>query len=103
MNQAIYIKYFWEGKDIIQAHKYHHQSSTIQIILNLIYPILGISYIILGLYEIHTEHNNSVSTIILGSFILCPFEAVRIRSVAQSGTNKKSMFDLLPSIVPRGL
>ena len=57
MDKTISLKYIWKNEYIIQAYKYHRQSSRNYRRRNAVCFVIGIAQLIFALYKIFVEHD----------------------------------------------
>lgn len=71
MNETIYLKYPWNTQEAILGAKYHLKNSLAQKIINTIYLIVAIYFILFGLYSLLVFGDfGGISSIIWGLFYI---------------------------------
>lgn len=71
MDETIYLKYPWKAQEAILSAKYHFNNSLAHKVLDTIYLISAIYFILFGLYDLLVAGNlGAISSIILGLFYI---------------------------------
>jgi hypothetical protein len=71
MDETIYLKYIWKAQESITGAKYHSKNSVVPKIMNTIYLVIAIYFILVGLYGLLVfDDLGAISTIVLGLFYI---------------------------------